>query len=91
MGRRLARPHLHHHHPAPADNNPAPSTWQQAIADASTAGASARAPFQWVDGPLVTAMRNGDMILVDEINLAEDAVLERLNRWAASWQLLCSF
>lgn len=27
------------------------------------------------------AMREGDMILIDEINLAEDAVLERLNRW----------
>lgn len=44
------------------------------------AAASARAPFQWVDGPLVTAMRQGDMILIDELNLAEDAVLERLNR-----------
>lgn len=47
---------------------------------AAAAGAAARVPFQWVDGPLVTAMRRGDMILVDEINLAEDAVLERLNR-----------
>lgn len=44
------------------------------------AAASAGAPFQWVDGPLVTAMRQGDMILIDELNLAEDAVLERLNR-----------
>jgi midasin len=35
-----------------------------------------------VDGPLVTAMRRGDIILIDEINLAEDAVLERLNRQA---------
>ncbi len=26
------------------------------------------------------AMKGGDMILVDELNLAEDAVLERLNR-----------
>ncbi|EFJ44763.1 hypothetical protein VOLCADRAFT_121252, partial [Volvox carteri f. nagariensis] len=54
-------------------------------ADAATAAATAaeaRAPFSWVDGPLVTAMRRGDMILVDEINLAEDAVLERLNRQA---------
>ncbi|GIL72552.1 hypothetical protein Vretifemale_2898, partial [Volvox reticuliferus] len=51
-------------------------------ADAATAAAAsteARAPFAWADGPLVTAMRRGDMILVDEINLAEDAVLERLN------------
>lgn len=54
---------------------------------AAAAAATARAPFQWVDGPLITAMRQGDIILVDEINLAEDAVLERLNRWA-SWQLL---
>jgi midasin len=29
-------------------------------------------------------MRRGDMILIDEINLAEDAVLERLNRWEGS-------
>ena len=35
--------------------------------------------FEWVDGPLVTAMRNGEMILLDELSLAEDAVLERLN------------
>jgi midasin len=27
-------------------------------------------------------MRRGDIILIDELNLAEDAVLERLNRWA---------
>lgn len=38
-----------------------------------------RAPFIWVDGPLVEAMRNGDILLIDELNLAEDAVLERLN------------
>lgn len=35
--------------------------------------------FEWVDGPLVTAMRNGEMLLLDELSLAEDAVLERLN------------
>lgn len=40
----------------------------------------ARAPFEWVDGPLVEAMRHGDVLLIDEVNLAEDAVLERLNR-----------
>ena len=44
------------------------------------AAASARAPFEWADGPLVRAMRQGDIILIDELNLAEDAVLERLNR-----------
>lgn len=35
--------------------------------------------FEWVDGPLVTAMRKGELLLLDEISLAEDAVLERLN------------
>ena len=35
--------------------------------------------FAWVDGPLIEAMRDGDMFLIDEISLAEDAVLERLN------------
>lgn len=56
------------------------------------AAASAGAPFQWVDGPLVTAMRQGDMILIDELNLAEDAVLERLNRsdfWILTGRLRC--
>ncbi len=51
-----------------------------AVAAALQAAQAACAPFMWVDGPLVTAMRRGDMILVDEINLADDAVLERLNR-----------
>ena len=35
--------------------------------------------FEWVDGPLVCAMRKGDLFLLDEMSLAEDAVLERLN------------
>jgi glutathione S-transferase len=30
--------------------------------------------FAWYDGPLVQAMRNGDMLLIDEISLADDAV-----------------
>jgi len=36
-------------------------------------------PFAWEDGPLVRAMRDGDILLVDELSLAEDSVLERLN------------
>ena len=35
--------------------------------------------FEWYDGPLVSSMTCGDHILVDEISLAEDSVLERLN------------
>lgn len=39
----------------------------------------ASALFEWQDGPLVQAMRAGDHILLDEISLADDSVLERLN------------
>ncbi len=35
--------------------------------------------FEWVDGPLVNAMKRGHLFLLDEMSLAEDAVLERLN------------
>ncbi|EGG02722.1 uncharacterized protein MELLADRAFT_66139 [Melampsora larici-populina 98AG31] len=35
--------------------------------------------FTWKDGPLVQAMREGDPVLLDEISLADDSVLERLN------------
>ena len=35
--------------------------------------------FEWHDGPLVHAMRSGDVFLMDEISLADDSVLERLN------------
>uniref|UniRef100_A0A665V858 Midasin n=1 Tax=Echeneis naucrates TaxID=173247 RepID=A0A665V858_ECHNA len=35
--------------------------------------------FQWHDGPLVLAMREGGVFLMDEISLADDSVLERLN------------
>ncbi|KAI8548545.1 hypothetical protein RHMOL_Rhmol07G0280600 [Rhododendron molle] len=35
--------------------------------------------FMWQDGPLVQAMKHGDLLLVDEISLADDSVLERLN------------
>lgn len=49
--------------------------------------AEASAPFEWVDGPLVVAMRQGDIILIDELNLADDAVLERLNRYVCKFQI----
>ena len=35
--------------------------------------------FEWVDGPLVEAFTRGEYFLVDEISLADDSVLERLN------------
>ncbi|SCZ88717.1 BZ3500_MvSof-1268-A1-R1_Chr2-1g04590 [Microbotryum saponariae] len=39
----------------------------------------ATALFEWHDGPLVQAMVAGDFVLLDEISLADDSVLERLN------------
>lgn len=36
-------------------------------------------PFEWSDGPLVRSMKEGNIFLIDEISLADDAVLERLN------------
>ncbi len=35
--------------------------------------------FEWQDGPLVIALREGQDFLIDEISLADDSVLERLN------------
>ena len=35
--------------------------------------------FEWVDGALVQAMKRGEPFLLDEISLADDSVLERLN------------
>ena len=35
--------------------------------------------FEWVDGSLVQAMKRGEPFLLDEISLADDSVLERLN------------
>uniref|UniRef100_A0A915P399 Midasin n=2 Tax=Meloidogyne TaxID=189290 RepID=A0A915P399_9BILA len=35
--------------------------------------------FQWKDGIVVQAMRRGQRVLIDEISLASDSVLERLN------------
>ncbi|KDQ25963.1 hypothetical protein PLEOSDRAFT_1045779, partial [Pleurotus ostreatus PC15] len=35
--------------------------------------------FEWRDGPLIQAMRQGTTFLLDEISLADDSVLERLN------------
>ncbi|KAK7907514.1 hypothetical protein WMY93_016126 [Mugilogobius chulae] len=35
--------------------------------------------FEWHDGPLVLALKEGGIFLMDEISLADDSVLERLN------------
>ncbi|GIX62214.1 midasin, putative [Babesia caballi] len=35
--------------------------------------------FEWVDGPLTCSMERGEWFLADEISLADDAVLEKMN------------
>ena len=45
----------------------------------SNDGSKNSAPFEWVDGPLVEVMKNGGIFLVDEISLADDSVIERMN------------
>lgn len=40
---------------------------------------SRAALFEWVDGSIVQAMKTGQHFLFDEISLADDSVLERLN------------
>ncbi|TKY90301.1 hypothetical protein EX895_000299 [Sporisorium graminicola] len=52
---------------------------RQTLRTALRAVYQATALFEWQDGPLVQAMRAGDHILLDEISLADDSVLERLN------------
>ncbi|TPX18376.1 uncharacterized protein E0L32_011709 [Thyridium curvatum] len=41
--------------------------------------AKSKALFEWSDGSLVHAMKTGQFFLLDEISLADDSVLERLN------------
>lgn len=52
---------------------------EDGLVDATAASPTPTQLFQWYDGPLVEAMKNGDMLLIDEISLADDSVLERLN------------
>lgn len=45
----------------------------------ATNATRSKALFEWSDGALVEAMRDGNFFLLDEISLADDSVLERLN------------
>ncbi|KAI9105977.1 P-loop containing nucleoside triphosphate hydrolase protein [Phlyctochytrium arcticum] len=44
--------------------------------------------FTWKDGPLTTALREGSHFLLDEISLADDSVLERMNSVLETSQFL---
>ena len=52
---------------------------EQNIADIRANIAKHKSLFEWLDGSLVRAMKDGQHFLLDEISLAEDSVLERLN------------
>ncbi len=52
---------------------------QSLLVEMLTLNKRLRAYFEWVDGPLVNGMRQGSWVLFDEISLAEDGVIERLN------------
>ncbi|KAJ1986122.1 AAA ATPase midasin [Dimargaris cristalligena] len=57
----------------------AQATVCQLVTELQQAREQARDLFEWHDGPLVQAMKQGDLFLLDEISLADDSVLERLN------------
>ncbi|RMD41651.1 hypothetical protein DV735_g3508, partial [Chaetothyriales sp. CBS 134920] len=57
-----------------------PSTLNpEAVARVNTGISAYRSMFLWTDGSLVRAMKSGEHFLLDEISLADDSVLERLN------------
>ncbi|KAF9110511.1 AAA ATPase midasin [Mortierella sp. AM989] len=49
------------------------------VAELRRAYRQATTLFEWHDGPLVQSMKEGHLFLLDEISLADDSVLERLN------------
>jgi len=42
--------------------------------------------MKWKDGPLLTAMRHGFLLILDEINMAENAIIAALNHALAYWE-----
>lgn len=43
------------------------------------AGAQGGLQFNWIDGPLIRAMENGDWLLLENANMCSPSVLDRLN------------
>ena len=52
---------------------------KQIVDRLSTIISKLKSEFEWVEGNLVEAVRSGGIYLIDEISLANDSVLERLN------------
>ncbi|KAJ3134538.1 AAA ATPase midasin [Physocladia obscura] len=65
-----------------------PDSWPSKIAEIEKLNIESKRMFEWSDGPLVNAMRKGEAFLLDEISLADDSVLERLNSVLESERLL---
>ncbi|KAI9206667.1 P-loop containing nucleoside triphosphate hydrolase protein [Polychytrium aggregatum] len=61
------------------DGGPADESISAALGRLQTLKPRVKALFEWHDGPLVQAMKKGRFFLLDEISLADDSVLERLN------------
>ncbi|KAG9315861.1 midasin [Chiua virens] len=55
------------------------SSLEDALCECQKNLLKSEALFEWHDGPLIRSMRAGDVFLLDEISLADDSVLERLN------------
>lgn len=49
------------------------------FSDDNDADSSSQASFRWCDGVLLKAIKRGDWVLLDELNLASQSVLEGLN------------
>ncbi|RCI15357.1 hypothetical protein L249_6503 [Ophiocordyceps polyrhachis-furcata BCC 54312] len=61
------------------DENSIAKLPQELVQRVSANETRVKALFEWSDGALVEAMREGHFFLLDEISLADDSVLERLN------------
>jgi len=48
-------------------------------ASSASSAVNSSSPWRWQDGPVVTALKRGWWVLLDEVNLAEPQILERLN------------
>jgi midasin len=60
-------------------NNNQNTTINESLDLANTFLVNIKSIFEWQDGVLIDAMTQGGLLLIDEISLANDSVLERLN------------
>lgn len=51
----------------------------QVLKNMGAARSMDKAKFEWIDGPLIDAMRDGNWLILDNANLCSSSVLDRLN------------